>query len=154
VWVAVMPVNSNHPDYDANLAAWSRARAVIAGEDALKAAGERLLPRLDAQTDEEFELWQREEKSKRTKHHDWKLVETRTPLRLGKPLPLIPFVFHGPRHSQPDVEKLPLTDISRDTMTELFRRGEVLPEGRSMAEEERLIAADQVTASLANSKGK
>ena len=27
--------------------------------------------------------------------------------------------------------------ISRDTMTELFRRGEVLPEGRSMAEEER-----------------
>ena len=33
--------------------------------------------------------------------------------------------------------------ISRDTMTELFRRGEVLPEGRSMSEEERLIAADQ-----------
>jgi len=46
--------------------------------------------------------------------------------------------------------------ISRDTMTELFRRGEVLPEGRSMAEEERLIVADQraVTASLANGKGK
>lgn len=44
--------------------------------------------------------------------------------------------------------------ISRDTMTELFRRGEMLPEGRSMAEEERLIAADQVTASLAKSEGK
>ena len=42
---------------------------------------------------------------------EWKLVETRTPLRLGKPLPLIPFVFHGPRHSLPDVDKLPLADI-------------------------------------------
>jgi hypothetical protein len=30
--------------------------------------------------------------------------------------------------------------ISRDTMTELFRRGEVLPEGRTMEEEQKLIA--------------
>ena len=41
----------------------------------------------------------------------WKLVDTITPLRLGKPLPLIPFVFHGPRHSLPDVDKIPLADI-------------------------------------------
>ena len=41
----------------------------------------------------------------------WKLVDTVTPLRLGKPLPLIPFVFHGPRHSLPDVDKIPLADI-------------------------------------------
>ncbi len=41
----------------------------------------------------------------------WKLVEAITPLRLGKPLPLIPFVFHGPRHSLPDVDKIPLADI-------------------------------------------
>jgi hypothetical protein len=34
--------------------------------------------------------------------------------------------------------------ISRDTMTDLFRRGEVLPEGRSLEEEERLIAKDAV----------
>lgn len=32
--------------------------------------------------------------------------------------------------------------ISRDTMTELFRHGEVLPEGRSTEEEEKLIAED------------
>ena len=32
------------------------------------------------------------------------MVESRVPLRLGKPLPLIPFVFHGPRHSLPEVE--------------------------------------------------
>ena len=32
--------------------------------------------------------------------------------------------------------------ISRDTMTELFRRGEVLPEGRTNEEEARLIGPD------------
>jgi hypothetical protein len=42
---------------------------------------------------------------------EWERVETRIPLRLGKPLPLIPFVFHGPDHSLPCIEKLPLADI-------------------------------------------
>ena len=272
-----MPVNSTHPEYDENLVAWSRARDVISGEDAVKSAGVRYLPRLDSQTDEEFaayrerasffnatsrtaegyvglifrrppflkipdaksalatalsefsndadmlgtplisyaknvinevisvgragtlidwedevenrvyaclyaaenilnwrveringrnittmivlyepsggrpvsgrdddpfittpreqirvlrllpgekvpdsrkqpyscvvELWQREEKKSRKDKNDWKLVETRIPLRLGKPLPLIPFVFHGPRHSQPSIDRLPLGDI-------------------------------------------
>jgi hypothetical protein len=41
----------------------------------------------------------------------WKLTDTRTPRRHGQPLPLIPFVFHGPRHSLPDVDKIPLADI-------------------------------------------
>src|SRR4051794_20039186 len=49
-----MPVNSTHPDYDANALDWSRARDVLAGEDAVKSAGEKYLPRLDSQTDEEF----------------------------------------------------------------------------------------------------
>src|SRR5512145_1394590 len=49
-----MPVNSTHPDYDASLVAWSRARDVLAGEDAVKAAGEKYLPRLDSQTEEEY----------------------------------------------------------------------------------------------------
>ena len=57
------------------------------------------------------EIWQREEKKTRRDKQEWKLVETRIPLRLGKPLPLLPFVFHGPRHSQSTVEKLPLADI-------------------------------------------
>ncbi|MGD0746125.1 MAG: DUF4055 domain-containing protein, partial [Verrucomicrobiota bacterium] len=42
---------------------------------------------------------------------EWKLVDTVTPLRLGKPLPLIPFIFHGPRHFLPEVDKVPLADI-------------------------------------------
>jgi hypothetical protein len=42
---------------------------------------------------------------------EWTLVESRVPLRLGKPLPLIPFVFHGPRNALPDVDKMPLGDI-------------------------------------------
>ena len=51
-----MPVNSTYPDYDANLAGWARARAVIPGEDEVKSAGEHFLPRLDAQTDDEGEV--------------------------------------------------------------------------------------------------
>jgi hypothetical protein len=50
-----VPVNTTHPDYDANLAAWQRARDVMAGEDAVKRAGERYLPRLESQTDEEYD---------------------------------------------------------------------------------------------------
>jgi hypothetical protein len=52
-----MSVNSMHPDYDASLPAWLRARDVIAGEDAVKSAGEKYLPRLEAQTDEEYDTY-------------------------------------------------------------------------------------------------
>ena len=49
-----MPVNSHHSEYDANAFAWQRARDVFAGEDAIKAAGEKYLPRLDCQDDAEY----------------------------------------------------------------------------------------------------
>jgi hypothetical protein len=57
------------------------------------------------------ELWRPKETKKRNAKVEWELIETKTPLRLGKPLPLIPFVFHGPRHSRPDVDRPPLRDI-------------------------------------------
>jgi hypothetical protein len=43
-----------HPEHDASATEWLRARDVFAGEDAVKAAGEKYLSRLDSQTDEEF----------------------------------------------------------------------------------------------------
>ena len=49
-----MPVNSTHPEYDATLPAWVRARDVLAGEDSVKAAGEKYLPKLDSQSAEEY----------------------------------------------------------------------------------------------------
>ena len=52
-----MPVNSTHPDYDASAADWLRARDILAGEDAVKAAGERYLPRLEGQSDEEYSAY-------------------------------------------------------------------------------------------------
>ena len=52
-----MPVNSTHPDYDANLPAWLRARDVFAGEDAVKAGGEKYLPRLEDQSVVEYEAY-------------------------------------------------------------------------------------------------
>jgi hypothetical protein len=41
-------------DYDASAAQWSRARDVLAGEDAVKRGGERYLSRLDAQSEEDY----------------------------------------------------------------------------------------------------
>ena len=49
-----MAANSTHPDYDSKKAEWSRARDVLAGEDAVKAAGEKYLPKLDSQSEEEY----------------------------------------------------------------------------------------------------
>ena len=43
-----------HPDYLTAQPAWLRARAVIAGEDSVKAGGEQFLPRLDSQTDQDY----------------------------------------------------------------------------------------------------
>jgi hypothetical protein len=45
---------STHPDYDVAAPKWSRARDVLGGEDAVKAAGTKYLPRLDSQNDEEY----------------------------------------------------------------------------------------------------
>ena len=52
-----MPVNSTHQDYDANAAAWQRARDVFAGEDAIKAGREKYAPRLDCQDDAEYDAY-------------------------------------------------------------------------------------------------
>ena len=38
-------------------------------------------------------------------------MERRRPLRQGKALDQIPFVFHGPRNALPAVDKMPLADI-------------------------------------------
>jgi hypothetical protein len=60
------------------------------------------------------EIWRPEAVSAARRKSDkakWKLAETRIPLRLGRPLPALPFMFHGPRHSRPEVDKLPLADV-------------------------------------------
>jgi hypothetical protein len=49
-----MDIGSVHAENTARLAEWSRARDVLAGEDAIKTAGEKYLPRLDSQIDEEY----------------------------------------------------------------------------------------------------
>lgn len=48
---------TTHPDYDAFLPAWLRARDVLAGEDAVKSAAEKYLPRLQDQTDPEYHAY-------------------------------------------------------------------------------------------------
>lgn len=41
-----MPIYSTHPDYKTRIAQWERARDVYEGEDAVKARGDRYLPKL------------------------------------------------------------------------------------------------------------
>ena len=66
----------------------------------------------DSSTRYVVEKWEQQPSgNNRRKKSEWTLVESRVPLRLGKPLPLIPFVFHGPRNALPDVDKMPLADI-------------------------------------------
>ncbi len=59
----------------------------------------------------QVELWQRLPGLRSRQEKEWKLVRTLVPLRRGQPLHAIPFVFHGPSHSRPDVEKSPIEDL-------------------------------------------
>ena len=47
-------ITSRHREYEEHLAQWQRCRAVIAGQDAVKAEGERYLPRLPGQSAEHY----------------------------------------------------------------------------------------------------
>jgi Domain of unknown function (DUF4055) len=59
----------------------------------------------------QVEIWQLRSGKTRRKEKEWQLIRTLTPLRLGKPLSSIPFIFHGPGHSRPDVAKSPIEDL-------------------------------------------
>ena len=59
----------------------------------------------------QVEIWQELPSPAGKEKKQWQLVRSLTPLRLGKPLSNIPFIFHGPSNSQPDVEKSPIEDI-------------------------------------------
>ncbi len=52
-----MPVNSTHPAYDLNHETWQRIRDVIAGDAAIKRGGEKYMPRLDSQSNAEYQAY-------------------------------------------------------------------------------------------------
>ncbi len=59
----------------------------------------------------QVEIWQLLDLPDGTKEKKWQRVQTLTPLRLGKPLTNIPFVFHGPNDSRPEIDRSPIDDI-------------------------------------------
>jgi hypothetical protein len=69
-----------------------------------------LLEHADSSHTYTVEIWQRRPAG-RGRKQDWTLVSTATPLRRGKPLSAIPFVFHGPSHSRAEVERPPIDDL-------------------------------------------
>lgn len=55
-------------------------------------------------------VWQKVTQS--NKKQQWTVVETKVPMRRGSPLPDIPFIFHGPEHQRPEVDRSPMDDIA------------------------------------------
>jgi hypothetical protein len=91
-------------EFELNYQQQIRVLKLVPGENTKDASGKRPFKY-------EVEIWRPKENKRKTAKVEWELFETKIPLRLGKPLPLIPFVFHGPRHSRPDVDRPPLRDI-------------------------------------------
>lgn len=54
-----MPVNSTHPHFAAHIDQWQRCRDVLCGQDAVHAAGERYLPKLKEQPQEEYDAYKK-----------------------------------------------------------------------------------------------
>lgn len=50
-------VSKTHPEYDRTSSKWQRCRDTVAGNDAVKAAGTRYLPRLADQTDTDYQAY-------------------------------------------------------------------------------------------------
>jgi hypothetical protein len=116
-----MPVHSPHPDYDAALPSWLRARDVIAGEDAVKSAGEKYLPRLEAQTDEETPVlrwahwWNSTEAMPDDVSSEQVAIELNTDYSTrGLSAPEIVAVVQAWQNGA----------LSRDSMLDIFRRGD------------------------------
>ena len=59
----------------------------------------------------QVEVWRKVEKKDGGVGEEWKMMSCVSPLRRGAPLPLIPFVFHGPRGFLAGVDKPPLEDV-------------------------------------------
>lgn len=60
---------------------------------------------------------------------EYELLGQIVPKRRGKPLPEIPFVFHGPRDSAPEIERPPLEDIAQVNLSH-YRSSADLEHGR------------------------
>src|SRR4051812_7928089 len=54
-----MPIFTPHPLYSARIEEWERCRHSCDGEDAIKAAGEKYLPKLSEQSDAEYDGYKR-----------------------------------------------------------------------------------------------
>src|SRR5688572_26848787 len=54
-----MPIDTQHPEYLVAYPYWSRARAVLAGEEAVKRAGTKLLPQIDGHSSLEYDAYKK-----------------------------------------------------------------------------------------------
>jgi len=89
-------------------------QAVVLVEVVLRDAGRLRVLRMDRTERSDrtnsgecvMEVWERGDGQ-----DEWMLKEGAVLMRDGVPLSFIPFVFHGPRNSRPEPDRLPLADI-------------------------------------------
>lgn len=77
-------------------------------------------------------VYRRKNKNSKAKDApEFVVVDSSTPTRRGIPLDRIPFVFHGPNNSLPDVDKIPLLDMANVNLSH-YRTSADLENGRHM----------------------
>jgi hypothetical protein len=58
------------------------------------------------------EVWQEVLVEGDKERTEWVRISVAQPQRLGKMLMFIPFVFHGPKHARPQIQRSPLADVA------------------------------------------
>lgn len=68
-------------------------------------------------------------KDNKDKKESFVMIEQAVPTRRGQPLDMIPFIFHGPQNSLPDVDQIPLLDLGNANLSH-YRTSADLQNGR------------------------
>lgn len=112
-------VKTTHPDYDNFAPKWQRCRDVIAGQDAMQAAKQRYLPKLNAEKDSDYDC--------RIKRSDffngtWRTIDALTGLAFRKPP-----TFEVPANIEPMLDDINLAGKSMEAFAK-----EILEENLSV----------------------
>jgi hypothetical protein len=116
-----MGVKATHRDYDKFAPKWQRMRDIIAGQDAMHAAGERYLPKLKAEDDKEYQA--------RVKRSDFFNGTWRTIDALGGMVFRKPPTVEVPKAIEPFLADVTLSGMSMEAFAKEVTE-EVLGPGR------------------------
>lgn len=144
-------ITTCHRDYMKYLPLWTRCKTVLEGSDAVKAAGETLLPRLPGQSRESYEHYK-----ERAVFFNaaGKTMELYTSMVFSKAPTIKGMDENSPLLADADLNGKPFVELLEDNLTEVIGFGRcgllvdysgTVPEGMSQAEAERGEARPYMT---------